>query len=38
MNFVLLGAGKTGSIVADIARERGHQITIVEEAENPNGT
>lgn len=38
MNFVLLGAGKTGSIVADIARERGHQITIVEEAENLNGS
>ncbi len=37
MNFVLLGAGKTGSIVAEIARERGHQIAIVEEAENLNG-
>jgi 4-hydroxy-tetrahydrodipicolinate reductase len=38
MNFVLLGAGKTGSIVADIARDRGHQITVVEEAENLNGS
>ncbi len=38
MNFVLLGAGKTGSIVAEIARERGHQITVVKEAENLNGT
>jgi 4-hydroxy-tetrahydrodipicolinate reductase len=38
MNFVLLGAGKTGSIIADIARERGHQITVVRGAENLNGT
>ncbi len=37
MNFVLLGAGKTGSIVAEIARERGHQIAIVEEGDNLNG-
>ena len=37
MNFVLLGAGKTGSVVADIARERGHQIAVVEEADNLNG-
>lgn len=37
MHFVLLGAGKTGSIVAEIARERGHQITVITEEENPNG-
>ncbi len=37
MHFVLLGAGKTGSIVAEIARERGHEISIIEEGENQNG-
>ena len=37
MNFVLCGAGKTGSLVAQIARERGHQITIIGEAENLDG-
>lgn len=37
MNFVLLGSGKTGSVVAEIARERGHQLTIIPEEENPNG-
>ena len=38
MNFVLLGAGKTGSIVAEIAGERGHTIKIIEIEENANGT
>jgi 4-hydroxy-tetrahydrodipicolinate reductase len=38
MNFVLLGAGKTGSIVAEIARERGHQMSIIEVDENLNGS
>lgn len=37
MNLVLLGTGKTGSIVAEIARERGHHLTIISEEENPNG-
>ena len=37
MNFVLLGAGKTGSVVAEIARERGHNLRIVEENENRDG-
>jgi len=37
MNFVLCGAGKTGSIVAEVARERGHQITVLEIGENENG-
>jgi 4-hydroxy-tetrahydrodipicolinate reductase len=37
MNFVLLGAGKTGSIVAEIARERGHEMSIIEVDQNPNG-
>ncbi len=37
VHFVLCGAGKTGSIVAEVARERGHKVTIVEIAENANG-
>jgi 4-hydroxy-tetrahydrodipicolinate reductase len=37
MNLVLLGAGKTGSVVAGVAGERGHQMKIVEIDENPNG-
>ncbi|HWR34682.1 MAG TPA: dihydrodipicolinate reductase C-terminal domain-containing protein [Clostridia bacterium] len=37
MNFVLVGAGKTGSLVAEIARERGHNVRIVEQEENENG-
>lgn len=37
MNFVLLGAGKTGSIVAEIARERGHNLRVIEVDENQNG-
>jgi 4-hydroxy-tetrahydrodipicolinate reductase len=37
MNLVLLGAGKTGSVVAGVAGERGHQMKIIEIVENPNG-
>ena len=37
MNFVLLGAGKTGSVVAGIAGERGHQMKIIEIDENTDG-
>ena len=37
MNFVLLGAGKTGSVVAEIAGERGHKVSIIEVEENANG-
>ncbi len=37
MNFVLLGAGKTGSVVSGVAGERGHQMKIIEIDENPNG-
>ncbi len=37
MNFVLLGAGKTGSVVAGVAEERGHRMQIVEIDENPDG-
>ncbi len=37
MNFVLLGNGKTGSLVADIAKERGHSLLVVTSAQNKNG-
>ena len=34
MNFVILGRGKTGSLVAEVARARQHQITVAGAAEN----
>jgi 4-hydroxy-tetrahydrodipicolinate reductase len=34
MNFILAGGGKTGSLVAEVARQRGHQIRIVDIPEN----
>ncbi len=37
MRFVLLGTGKTGSVVKEIAEERGHELVIIPEEENPNG-
>ena len=37
MNILLLGHGKTGSLVDAIARERGHQVTILTSAANPRG-
>ncbi len=36
MNILLLGRGKTGSLVAEVARQRGHDIRIVGAAENVN--
>jgi 4-hydroxy-tetrahydrodipicolinate reductase len=36
VNLLLLGRGKTGSLVADIARERGHDVTILGAADNEN--
>jgi 4-hydroxy-tetrahydrodipicolinate reductase len=38
MKFLLLGAGKTGSLVAEAARERGHQIQTMRAAENPQAS
>ena len=32
MRFVLLGAGKTGALVAEIATMRGHTVEIVDVA------
>jgi len=34
MNILLLGRGKTGSLVAEIARRRGHGVQVVGAAEN----
>jgi 4-hydroxy-tetrahydrodipicolinate reductase len=36
MNILLLGRGKTGSLVAEVARARGHQVRAVGAAENPS--
>lgn len=38
MNLVLLGRGKTGSLVADVARERGHVIRVLCSADNPQAS
>jgi 4-hydroxy-tetrahydrodipicolinate reductase len=37
MNLLLLGHGKTGSLVADIARERKHELRVLRSADNPHG-
>jgi 4-hydroxy-tetrahydrodipicolinate reductase len=34
MKLLVLGRGKTGSLVADVARHRGHQVAVVGAAEN----
>lgn len=36
MNLLVLGKGKTGSLVAEVARERGHQVRVLGAAENSN--
>jgi 4-hydroxy-tetrahydrodipicolinate reductase len=36
MNFLILGCGKTGSLVADIARERRHRVETLKGSENAN--
>jgi len=35
MNLLLLGKGKTGSLVAEVARERGHQVRALASSDNP---
>ena len=37
MNILVLGKGKTGALVAEIAAERGHTATAISSAENANG-
>jgi 4-hydroxy-tetrahydrodipicolinate reductase len=34
MKLLLLGTGKTGSLVAEVARERGHEVEILRSADN----
>jgi 4-hydroxy-tetrahydrodipicolinate reductase len=38
MKLLLLGAGKTGSLVAEVARERGHSVEVLCSAENPRAS
>jgi 4-hydroxy-tetrahydrodipicolinate reductase len=38
MLFLVLGKGKTGSLVAEMARERGHSVRAFDIAENPHAT
>lgn len=38
MLFLVLGRGKTGSLVAKVAAERGHSVRVVGEEENRNAT
>lgn len=37
MNILVLGKGKTGSLVAEIAQQRGHNVTSVDEFDNVDG-
>jgi 4-hydroxy-tetrahydrodipicolinate reductase len=36
MNLLVLGRGKTGALVAEVARERGHEVAALCSADNPN--
>ncbi|MGD0547246.1 MAG: 4-hydroxy-tetrahydrodipicolinate reductase [Terracidiphilus sp.] len=38
MQFLVLGKGKTGSLAAEIARERGHSVTALDIDENRNAS
>lgn len=38
MNILLLGNGKVGSLVAEVARERRHAVEILRSADNPHGS
>src|SRR5438552_7209477 len=38
MRLLLLGAGKTGSLVAEIARERGHDVETIRSTDNPKAS
>lgn len=37
MKFLVLGRGKTGSLVAEVARERGHEVQAIGAADNEGG-
>lgn len=36
MRILVLGKGKTGSLVAEVARKRGHQVSALDEIDNPH--
>jgi 4-hydroxy-tetrahydrodipicolinate reductase len=38
MQFLVLGKGKTGSLVAEVARERGHSVRALDIDENPHAS
>lgn len=38
MNFLILGRGKTGSLVAEVAQSRRHHVQVVSAAENASGS
>ncbi|MGA9040427.1 MAG: dihydrodipicolinate reductase C-terminal domain-containing protein [Terriglobales bacterium] len=38
MNILLLGSGKTGSLVAEVAREHGHSVDNLRSADNPHAS
>jgi 4-hydroxy-tetrahydrodipicolinate reductase len=38
VNFLILGCGKTGSLVAEVARERRHQVRTMDVDENANAS
>jgi len=38
MQFLILGKGKTGSLVADVARERGHVVRALDINDNQNAS
>src|SRR5277367_4891694 len=38
MNILVLGRGKTGSLVAEVARQRGHQVNVLGAADNPGAS
>jgi 4-hydroxy-tetrahydrodipicolinate reductase len=38
MNILILGRGKTGSLVVEVARHRGHQVTVLGASDNPGAS
>jgi 4-hydroxy-tetrahydrodipicolinate reductase len=36
MNLLVLGFGKTGALVAELARERGHEVRVLRSRDNPH--
>jgi len=38
MKILVLGRGKTGSLVAEVARQRGHEVEGLDIVDNPNGS